>query len=148
MEQVNIYLYTTIKGPKKHSGVFVCILETETQRGPATLTTIKELEEATENQAELKALLTALKRVKKPCTLSIYTDSNYVAAGYECNRVEKWKESGWINAKGKPVANKEEWQEVAELLNAHEFQFIVKQHSYYSWMKSEAEKKQRRERYV
>lgn len=141
---VNIYTYTNRKGPGKKNAAFTYILETETSKGPATLSKTEYLELATENQTELKAITSAVKRLKKPCLINIYTDSFYVAAGYEQKRLEKWIENDWKNAKGKPVANMEEWQEMAKILGIHQFQFFVGlKHSYYSWMKSETEKREK-----
>lgn len=139
MDEVNIYTYTNIKGPGKRSGAFTYLLETETLKGPATLSKTEHLE-ATENLAELTALLKALQRLNKTCFLTIYTDSQYVAAGYTQNRIENWIKSGWMTAKGTPVANKEEWQKIAELLVRHAVSFVVGEwHSYKAWLVAETE---------
>lgn len=144
MDIVNIYTCTSAKGPSKKRVAFTYILEKETEKGPATLTKTEVLELATENQAELKALSAALRRLKKPCMLNIFTDSVYVSAGYEQKRLEKWIENDWKNAKGKPVANMEEWKELADLLGRHTFQFFTgMKHSYYSWMQIETEKREK-----
>lgn len=144
---VNIYTCTSAKGPGKKSVAYTYILEVETNKGPATLTKTEVLELATENQAELKALSAALRRIKKPCMLNIFTNSVYVSAGYEQKRLEKWIENDWKNAKGKPVANMEEWKELADLLGRHTFQFFTgMKHSYYSWMKAETEKREKEQK--
>lgn len=141
MDEVNIYTYTNIKGPGKRAGGFTYVLETETPKGLATLNKT-ELIEGSENLAELTALLRALQRLTKPCILTIYTDSQYVAAGYTQNRIEKWIKTGWLTAKGTPVANKEEWQKTAELLGRHMVSFVVgERHSYKDWLVTETEKK-------
>lgn len=141
MDEVKIYTYTNIKGPGKRSGAFTYILETETSKGPATLNKT-ELIEASENLAELTALFRALQRLTKSCILTIYTDSQYVAAGYTQKRIENWIKTGWLTAKGTPVANKEEWQKTAELLGRHMVSFVVGEwHSYKGWLARETEKK-------
>ena len=119
MTRVNIYTYTTIKGPRKQAGAFAYILEMETDKDPATLSKIQMLPKVTQNQAELTVLAAALQRIKKPCVLSIYTDCKHVAAAFEKNWIDSWKENGWINARGKPVGNREEWQKAAELLGRY-----------------------------
>ena len=144
MDIVNIYTCTSAKGPSKKRVAFTYILEVETEKGPATLTKTEVLELATENQAELKALSAALRRLKKPCMLNIYTNSVYVSAGYEQKRLEKWIENDWKNAKGKPVANMEEWKELADLLGRHTFQFFTgMKHTYASWMETETIKREK-----
>ncbi len=142
MDEVKIYTYTNIKGPGKRSGAFTYLLETETSKGLATLNKTEFLESATENRAELTALIKALQRLTKPCILTIHTDSPYVAAGYTQNRIKNWIKTGWTNAKGEPVANKEEWQKIAELLGRHMVSFVVREwHSYKAWLVAETEKK-------
>lgn len=144
MDIVNIYTWTSAKGPSKKRVAFTFILEMETEKGPATLTKTDVLELPTENQAELKALSSALQRLKRPCMLNIYTNSVYISAGYEQDRLKKWIENDWKNAKGKPVANMEEWKELAELLGRHKFQFFTgMKHSYASWMQIETQKREK-----
>ena len=147
MDIVNIYTYTGATGPRRQNAAFTYVIETDTVKGPATLSKTEYEEDITENQAELRVLLAALHRLRRPCMVNIYTDSWYVAAGYEKKWGERWKENGWKNAKGEPAANREEWQEMAELLGTHVFQFFVGvKHSYYAWMQAETQK--RRESYV
>ncbi|MCM1264482.1 MAG: hypothetical protein NC313_17355 [Butyrivibrio sp.] len=139
--EVNIYVYTTVKGPKKRPGAYAYLLEAETSRGPAKLSDTGYLEAATEHQAELVALGAALKRMYKRSSLKIYTDSVHVAAGAEKWMLNIWRKNGWKNAKGETVANRQEWEELAAMLDEHRYQFIVGQkHKYYEWLKSEAGK--------
>lgn len=107
----------------------------------ATLTVFGKITYAAENGAELKALIYALKRITQKCDLLIYTESNYVAAGFRLGWSEDWKRSGWKNAKGKEVANKEEWQELLILLNGQQFDFKVKEeHEYRQWLQREVKR--------
>ena len=41
--------------------------------------------------------------------LRIHTDSKYVLHAITKNWIAKWKANGWLNAKGKPVANQGDW---------------------------------------
>ncbi len=140
MEQVNVYLYTTIKGAKHCNGAYTYTLEMQTSKGPGTLTKTEIITGVTAHQAELAVLAAALKRIFRQCSLTIYTDSNYLASGAE-KWMKQWEKNDWKNAKGSPVANAEEWKELACLLQIHTYCFVVgKTHTYYEWMRSEAEK--------
>lgn len=140
MSRVNIYIYTTIKSPRKKQGAYTYILEVDTSKGAATRSATKLLEDVTAHQAELAALAAALKRICKSCELVIYMDSVYVSACIE-KWLDKWEQDNWMNAKGRPVANVEEWKELACLLNEHSYQFVVgENHSYYEWLKAESER--------
>ena len=143
MKRVNIYLATTLCTPQRQDGYCGYVLEMETVKGPATLFGCDKLEQVTAQQAELIVLIKALKRIKECCRLIIYTESEYVAAGFEQDWIEKWEDASWLTARGKPVANKEEWQQMKVLLGAHEFSFMVKeQHSYKRWLQLELKKKE------
>lgn len=145
MDRVNLYTYTTVKGPGKRSGSYTYILEYITGKGPATLTKPGRLEDVTENQAHLKILREALERIQRPCEIEIYTDSKYLQQGAK-EWLPRWKRAGWVNAKGKPVANREEWEKVAELLGRHLVFFQVGVgHSYRGWLQTETEKREREE---
>lgn len=141
MDEVSIYTYTTVKGPGKRSGAFLYILEFKTSKGPVTLTKAEFIEDTTEHQAELEALIEALKRLTRQCNLKIYTDSAYLAAAFNQGWLEKWINNDWKNSKGELVANVTEWQKMLNLLGLSLIEFHVKkEHSYYKWMRAETEK--------
>ncbi len=137
-KQVRIYTTTTIKGPRKRDGAFGYLLEFVVKPDPATLWKAEEIEDASENKAELMAVIKALRRFKEKCQIEIFTDSEYVAAGFTQKWIEKWIKTEWKTAKGKDVANKEEWQELSALAKGHEITFKIKQNnSYRTWMEKE-----------
>ncbi|MCM1387832.1 MAG: hypothetical protein NC231_10920 [Bacillus sp. (in: Bacteria)] len=140
MSKVNVYIYTTIKSPRKRQGAYTYLLESETSKGTATRSATEFLENVTAHQAELMALTAALKRICKHCDLTIYTDSVYVPSCVG-KWLDKWQQDNWINAKGQPVANMEEWQDLACLLNEHSYHFVLgENHSYHEWLKAESER--------
>lgn len=141
MDNVNIYLYTTIKTVNASNGAYGIVLEMPREGKEAyTQTEFGTLAKCTGVHAELKNLLYALRKLKKPCDLTIYTDSDYVKCGI--NWVAGWIRSGWLNSKGSQVAYKEEWQEVMELLGKHLYHFELKTpHSYKSWLIAETERR-------
>lgn len=100
MDKVNIYIYTTVRGPGTKSGSYTYLLEYITDRGPATLTKQGELEQVTENQANLQVLIEALQRLKKQCEVTIWTESRYLQQGAE-HWIHEWQQSGWMTARKK-----------------------------------------------
>lgn len=135
---VNIYTHTDIRGLKKKDGNAWYIIETETSKGPANVGDKIHLEQCTEKQAELTALLAAVRRIRGECEIHIYTDSSFVAAGWTVGWIEGWKEKDWKTRKGEPVAHCEIWQELEQLTSAHELIFHVKEHhSYSEWFNFE-----------
>lgn len=141
MRQVNIYTQSSIKALKPQDGAIGYRLETETSKGPHTLDGILKIQNATAHQSELKALIEALKRMRQSCQLTIYTESAYVAAGYESGWVEKWIESGWMTSRKAEVANRKEWEELNSLISRHEFSFkVAQEHKHRAWLREEVEK--------
>lgn len=146
MRQVNIYTYATVKGPGKKSGSFTYLLEYQTGKGTATLTKHGSLEDVSDVQANLQVIIKALQRLKEKCKVTIYTECQAVKTGIE-EWIPKWKSQEWTNAKGKEVANKKEWQEMAYLLGVHVILIKAEeQHSYRYWIKTETEKKEKERR--
>lgn len=70
--------------------------------------------DATNNQMELEAVLEALKALKEPCIIDLYSDSRYV-----CDGINDWLKN-WIKKGFKEVKNKEMWQEYVKLSKRHE----------------------------
>jgi ribonuclease HI len=63
----------------------------------------------TNNRMELTAAIEALKALKRPVRVTLYTDSKYVCTGIE-EWLPNWKERGWKTADRKPVKNQDLWQ--------------------------------------
>ena len=82
---------------------------------------IKEIKgyalETTNNRMELTAIIEALKFLKRPCKIIVYTDSQYVQRG-----MSEWLQ-GWITKKWKNVKNPELWQELVSLSAQHNIEW-------------------------
>lgn len=84
----------------------------------------------TNNIMELTAIIEALKLVKYPCKIKIYSDSAYVVNAFLQGWIYNWIKKGWKTADGKPVKNKELWEELYKFTKIHEIEFIkVKGHA-------------------
>ena len=83
----------------------------------------------TNNKMELTAAIMALKEIKEPCEINLYTDSKYVLQGIE-EWIHNWKKRGWRGANKKPVKNIDLWKELDELRDKHNIKWNwVKGHS-------------------
>ena len=67
----------------------------------------------TNNKMELKAVIEALKILKEPCEVEIFTDSTYVV-----NAINQWLDS-WVRKNFKNVKNSELWKEFLEVSKNH-----------------------------
>ena len=74
--------------------------------------------QTTNNRMELTAVISALGALEKRCTVTIYTDSEYVKNGIT-TWIHGWKKRGWKTADNKPVKNIDLWQRLDDLNAAH-----------------------------
>lgn len=84
----------------------------------------------TNNVMELTAVIEALKLLKRPCNVNLYSDSAYVVNAFLQDWISGWIKNGWKNSNKEEVKNKELWQELIELTKIHRVTFHkVKGHS-------------------
>lgn len=87
-------------------------------------------ENTTNNIMELTAVIEALKILKRPCKVNVYSDSAYVVNAFLQKWIYGWMKKGWKTASGDSVKNKELWQELYSLTKTHDVTFNkVKGHS-------------------
>ncbi len=116
-ETVHIYIETDSISPReirrRYGYVLECkVLEnTRTRDGFGTV-------EGTWNKAVLTALSEALERLVRPCEVHVHTRNGYVLGMME-NNLEHWAAAGFIGSRGRPVANREEWESVWRLIQEH-----------------------------
>ena len=77
----------------------------------------------TNNRMEVLAVLEALGALKRPCSVELYTDSQYVAKAVEERWLMGWIKNGWVNSAKKPVKNQDLWKRLPPLLRRHEVHF-------------------------
>ncbi len=84
----------------------------------------------TNNIMELTAVIEALKLLKRPCKVDLYSDSAYVVNAFLQHWIEGWIKKGWKNSSKEEVKNKDLWLELIQLTKIHEVTFHkVKGHS-------------------
>ena len=87
--------------------------------------------ETTNNRMELSAVIAALKALKQPCIVELYSDSKYVIDALQKGWVWGWKKKGWIKSDKKPALNVDLWEQLLPLIQTHEM--------HYHWVKGHAE---------
>lgn len=87
-------------------------------------------EDTTNNQMELTGPIEALKLLKRPCNVKLYSDSAYLVNGFTQGWIYNWEKNGWKTADKKEVKNKDLWEELLRLSRVHKIEWIkVKGHS-------------------
>ena len=68
----------------------------------------------TNNRMELRAAIEGLQRVPPPEPVRLITDSAYVAQGAQ-QWVHGWRRRNWVTLEGKPVENRDLWEQLDAL---------------------------------
>ena len=84
----------------------------------------------TNNRMEILAVIEALKVLRQPCIVNLYSDSKYVVDAIQKGWLQKWQKNNWLRGKSQPVSNIDLWQNLLPLLQIHNVNFIwVKGHN-------------------
>ena len=85
----------------------------------------------TNNRMELTAVIEALRLLKEPCVVELYSDSKYVIDALEKGWAWGWKKRGWVKSDKKPALNSDLWETLLTLTQKHDM--------HYHWVKGHAE---------
>ena len=73
----------------------------------------------TNNRMELTGAISALRALKEPCQVELYSDSKYVIDALEKGWAKGWRARGWVKGDKKPALNPDLWQQLLELCEYH-----------------------------
>ena len=76
----------------------------------------------TNNRMELMAAIEALNALKRPCAVTLSTDSRYVMDGLT-KWIHGWQKNGWRTASRQPVKNAELWQALLAAAKPHRIEW-------------------------
>ena len=85
----------------------------------------------TNNRMELTAVIEALRLLREPCIVELYSDSKYVIDALSKGWARGWKARGWVKSDKKPALNPDLWEQLLALTEGHQ----VRCH----WVKGHAE---------
>ena len=86
--------------------------------------------ETTNNRMELTAVIEALRLLREPCIVELYSDSKYVIDALSKGWARGWKARGWVKSDKKPALNPDLWDMLLGLTRQHEL--------HYHWVKGHA----------
>lgn len=86
--------------------------------------------DTTNNIMEITAVIEALKLLKHPCEVELYSDSAYVVNAFNQGWIYNWRKNNWKTSNKDSVKNRELWEVLYDLTKVHKVEFIkVKGHS-------------------
>jgi len=119
MKEVVVYTDGACSGNPGPGGWGTVLLYGETRKE------LSGAEPHTTNQRmELKAAVMALRALKMPCAVTLYSDSAYLINAFVQNWFAKWEINGWLNSKKQPVENADLWRELRGLAKAHRVTWV------------------------
>lgn len=77
----------------------------------------------TNNRMEIWATIRALQELKEKCTVTLYTDSQYVVNSIMKGWAKKWQQNGWKRNKKEKAKNPDLWQQLLQLCQYHQVTF-------------------------
>ena len=77
----------------------------------------------TNQRMELTAAAEALRALKMPCRVTLFSDSAYLINGFNQHWLTNWQRNGWMNARKQPVENQDLWRELLRLSQIHQVEW-------------------------
>lgn len=85
--------------------------------------------QTTNNRMELMAAIKGLEALKRPCRVTLSTDSRYVLDGLT-KWVAGWQRNGWKTAAKQPVKNEDLWRALIDAAAPHRVEWVwIKGHA-------------------
>jgi len=73
----------------------------------------------TNNRMELLAAIIGLEALKRPCHVTLLSDSKYLIDALNKGWLRSWKRRGWVKADRKPVKNTDLWKRLDDATQNH-----------------------------
>jgi ribonuclease HI len=77
----------------------------------------------TNNRMELMAVIVGLESLKRPCRVTLYSDSKYVVDSVSRGSVMRWQKKNWYRAPGERAKNVDLWKRFLEVFQKHQVEF-------------------------
>ncbi len=77
----------------------------------------------TNNRMELLAVIAGLEALKRPCGVTIYSDSKYIVDAVNKGWARRWRANGWRRNRTNRAVNPDLWARLLTLLDTHDTEF-------------------------
>lgn len=78
----------------------------------------------TNNRMEMMAVIAGLEALKKPCDVTVYSDSQYVVKAFSQHWIDGWKKKNWMRTQSEPVKNVDLWKRMLKAMKNHNVSFV------------------------
>ncbi|MEJ2636187.1 MAG: ribonuclease HI [Calditrichia bacterium] len=74
----------------------------------------------TNNRMELMAVIAGLETLKEKCSVTLFTDSQYIVNSITRGWARRWREKGWMRNKKEKALNPDLWDKLLKLCEYHQ----------------------------
>lgn len=78
----------------------------------------------TNNRMEIMAAIAGLAALKRPCSVTLHSDSRYVVDAIEKGWARKWRARGWKRNSKERALNPDLWEQLLNLVDSHDVRFV------------------------
>jgi len=78
----------------------------------------------TNNRMEMMACVAALKALKTPADVILYSDSRYVIDGINKGWARRWRANRWMRTRSEAAENSDLWSQLLDLCDTHRVRFV------------------------
>ena len=118
---VKIYTDGAARGNPDGPGGYGSVLEYVDPKGKLH---VKELSRGyVRTTNNLMAVIAGLEVLNRPCTVEVYSDSQYVVNAFNQHWVDSWIKKGWKRGKNEPVKNIDLWKRLLQAKEPHNVSF-------------------------
>jgi ribonuclease HI len=84
----------------------------------------------TNNRMEMMAVIVGLRALKERCSVTLYSDSEYVVNSISKGWAARWRANGWKRNKKDKATNADLWEQLLNLIDKHDVKMVwVRGHS-------------------
>ena len=121
---VKIYTDGAARGNPDGPGGYGTVLEYVDPKGELH---VKEMSQGyvktPNNRMELMAVIAGLEALNRPCTVEVYSDSQYVVNAFNQHWLDGWIKKNWKRGKNEPVKNVDLWKRLLKAREPHDVKF-------------------------
>lgn len=145
MNAVHVYIETSLKWPRKGSGIVGIVFTDDADTYSKTL--FGRVNDSTEHHSLLVALDKALDYLGSYEEIHVHTNCGYIAGGFK--NLSSWEENKWFTSKGETVKFAEIWQNLASKTRNKQLKVHLNEfNGYRTWLKNECDMRGRKHGFI
>ena len=125
LKHVDIYITHTVKGFVADSARYAYALM---YNGCPRYGYGEIRERITQNSIVLTIMKETIDRMKYPCEITFYINSQYIANAFRSGRTGTWKHNGYEKAGGGKIVDSTKWEELLTACGVHVVEVVYGEH--------------------